>query len=96
MRYKGRGKSRLTLPLTTLGQRLRWCRLQHDWRLDDVAPFVGVSGMQVSNYERDLDTVPPSAILAFAHLYQVSTDALLGRVPMPPELPRSDPAQVGP
>lgn len=58
--------------------RLKDLREDHDLSQQDVADYLQMKQPQYSRYERGLRDVPTDILIRLAHLYNTSTDYLLG------------------
>lgn len=68
-----------------LPQKLRSLRIQYGYSQKQVAEKIGASPSVVSGYETGDRTPSTEILLALAYLYNVSTDYLLGKQPLPPQ-----------
>lgn len=57
---------------------LRELRESHNYRQEYIAKYLGTTQQTYSNYELGLREIPLHHIVKLSHLYQVSTDYLLG------------------
>ncbi len=57
---------------------LRTLREEHNYRQDYIAKYLGITQQTYSNYELGLREIPLHHIIKLSHLYQISTDYLLG------------------
>lgn len=57
---------------------LRELRDKHNYRQEYIAKYLGTTQQTYSNYELGLREIPLHHIVKLSHLYQVSTDYLLG------------------
>ena len=58
--------------------RLKDLREDHDLTQQKVAEYLGMKQAQYSRYERGLRDVPTDMLIRLAHLYNTSTDYILG------------------
>lgn len=63
--------------------RLKDLREDHDLSQQDVADYLQMKQPQYSRYERGLRDVPTDILIRLAHLYNTSTDYLLGLTDQP-------------
>lgn len=57
---------------------LRELRESHGYRQEYIAKYLGITQQTYSNYELGLREIPLHHIVNLSHLYQVSTDYILG------------------
>lgn len=57
---------------------LRELREKHGYRQEYIAKYLGITQQTYSNYELGLREIPLHHIVNLSHLYQVSTDYILG------------------
>lgn len=58
--------------------RLKDLREDHDLTQQKVAEYLGMKQAQYSRYERGLRDIPTDMLIRLAHLYNTSTDYILG------------------
>lgn len=58
--------------------RLKDLREDHDLSQQQVADYLGMKQPQYSRYERGLRDVPTDVLIRLAHLYNTTTDYILG------------------
>ena len=58
--------------------RLKDLREDHDMTQQQVADYLNMKQPQYNRYERGLRDVPTDVLIRLAHLYQTTTDYLLG------------------
>jgi transcriptional regulator with XRE-family HTH domain len=63
--------------MSTLGQRLKWCRERMGWTQIQVAERIGTSNMNISNYERGTREPDIEMLSKFSELYNVSIQWLI-------------------
>lgn len=70
----------------TFGDRLRELRKGRGWSMDEVSEKLSITKSSISGYEQNDRLPPPEKIVAFAKLFNVSADYLLGQTddPTPP------------
>lgn len=61
-----------------LGQKVRQLRESHDWSQAELARRTGVTKSAISTYELDMRTPSADVVCAFAKVFSVSADYLLG------------------
>jgi transcriptional regulator with XRE-family HTH domain len=62
----------------TFGQRLKKLRREHDMTQERLADYLGVTPQAVSRWETDAVMPDITLLPAFANLFHVTTDYLLG------------------
>ena len=77
----------MVIKLDTLGARLRKARERKGWTQTYVCQKLGISNSTLSGYERNYREPDMGMIKAFADLYDVSVDWLLGRTNIPNPIP---------
>ncbi|WP_373896349.1 helix-turn-helix domain-containing protein [Virgibacillus sp. CBA3643] len=60
------------------GERLKYLRKERHWTIEDVSEKIGVGHSTYAGYEREYRKPPIETLSAFAELYGVSTDYILG------------------
>lgn len=69
--------------MLVFGQRIRLLRTRKNWKQENVAKAIGVTPEMVSVYELGKSDPKLNILVAFADLFEVSTDYLLGRTNIP-------------
>jgi transcriptional regulator with XRE-family HTH domain len=64
-----------------LGERLRMLREEKGWTQIQAAKLLGITNASLSNYERNERTPDVDMLKAFAEIYDVSIDYLIGYKP---------------
>lgn len=63
--------------MNTLGERIKELRENHSETQDQLAEYLGMTVVNVSNYERNVRTPKIDSLIAIANKYHVSLDYLL-------------------
>lgn len=63
--------------MNTLGDRIKALRESHSERQDQLADYLGMTVVNISNYERNVRTPKIENLIAIANRYHVSLDYLL-------------------
>ncbi len=64
--------------MESLGEKIRYLRLEHNYTQPQLAKIIGVSNAVISFWENDLNEPKASYIKALAICFHVSADYLLG------------------
>ena len=67
----------------TIGDRVRFLRASRDWRQEDLAEKIGFSREVLSSIENNHRQVKAEELSKLAESFDISTDQLLGRCPLP-------------
>lgn len=90
-------KAKVSVPGSTLGERIKTIRLAWRWSQEEMANALHVDQASISFWERDRIIPSGSALVALASLFRISAKSLeqghAFRIPDPPSRPETEKAE---